>query len=121
MSYMSEISSEIPQFDPERYKGQHIDFVHIESLRRIVDGKKPADITTTQDARAILKRYEHLLSTEVTIRNIENPSLFEPLQEGQKPILGGAFDGQCLKDYQEAAKKAGVDLTPDPWLTLRLD
>lgn len=118
---MSEKQIEIPQFSPEKYIGSTVDIVHKQSLERVSAGKKPADVTTVRDAKAILDRIRILEESEVAIRNIQNPSMFEQLPDGKTPVIGGAFDGECLKDYQEAARKLGVELKPDPWLTLRLD
>jgi hypothetical protein len=111
-------------FRPESYRGKTVDIVHETSLSRIIEGKKPADQSTIGDARRILLRISQLRDPElqVTLRAIEDPSVFTPPTTSDlPPILGGAFDGQCLKDYQLAAKSTGIVLKPDPHLTLRLD
>lgn len=107
-------------FTPEMYRGFGVDIVHRASLERVANGQKPAEIEQVRDAQRILRHLQALEEAGIDIRMIEDAASFEPYPVEVKAIkVGGAFVGQCMADYQEAASKAGYKLVQDPILSLR--
>lgn len=107
--------------DPEQYREVNVDIVHRGSLDRVVSGKKRSDITTIKEAKLIQERIARLLAAGIEIRFIDEQLIFEPLNNNRQVVLGGAFDGQCLRDYMDSAKKQGIVPIIDSLLALRLD
>jgi hypothetical protein len=108
-------------FNPEIYRDKVVDIVHIQSIERIVDGNKPSDPSVKNKAKLVARNIQQLRQANITIRDIENPSVFVPPSGQELIVLGGAFVGECLQDYIETAKKAGFNLRPDPLLSVELD
>ncbi len=107
-------------FTPEMYRGFGVDIVHRQSLERVANGQKPAEIEQIRDAQRILRHLQALEEAGISLRMIEDASSFEPYPIGVKGIkVGGAFVGQCMADYQKAAGQAGYQLVQDPLLSLR--
>lgn len=107
-------------FIPEMYQGFGVDIVHRQSLERVANGQKQAELEQVKDAQRILRHIQALEDAGITLRMIEDASSFEPYPIEVKGVkVGGAFVGQCMADYQEAARKAGYQLVQDPILSLR--
>lgn len=108
-----------PRLFAEAYEGALVDFVHRESLERIVSGQKPADQSTISTAKVILARIQELKDANVAIRYIDDPSVYtSPKKTYARHVAGGAFDKQCLDEYMKSARGA---VAQDPLLTLHLD
>ncbi len=93
--------------------------VHIESVEKVADGQKPAEMEQRRKAQAILLRLRTQLTGEKIVY-IENPSRLDcPPPDNVKVVIGGAFDGQCLADYQKTLEENQIEFERDENLILR--
>ena len=51
--------------NPEVFKGHVVDIVHNESVQRVAEGKKPADISDRNQTKIVLERIKLLLKQEL--------------------------------------------------------
>ena len=112
-----------PTFNPESYKGKELRIVHRGSLTRAaVDEKaKVFDLETVLQAQRILRRLHLIEKAGIKTTEVDNPSKFEAPKNQVSVVVGGAFDRQCIRDYQDAARKSGYEISIDHLLTLNLD
>lgn len=97
-------------FKPQDYVGRVVDVVHISSLERVASGQKPADQSDRNMAEVVLRRIEELKKMGVVIREIDNLAQWrnpsEVIINDDSPlVLGGAFVGQCLADYEKPLER----------------
>lgn len=110
-------------FNPESYRNQTIDIVHIQSVQKVAEGRKPADLSDVSTAKMVIKRIALLEQNGITPRYIDDlnkyvpPANFDP--STQEITLGGAFDGQCMAEYETTLAKHGIKVRKDPLLTVR--
>jgi len=109
-----------PIFNPEKYRNQIVDIVHIDSLRKTANGEKPAEIDDRNKAIQVLLLIEKLQQAGITIRFVDDPLIFNPPPNFQNIVIGGAYVGQCLADYAATIKKLGYKFQVDPVLSLKL-
>ena len=103
----------------ELYRGSRVDIVHLDSLRKAAERKKGDDIERIKDAQRILKTIHELAEQGIPIEYIEDVNLFEKPSEDLQVKVGGAFVGQCIDAYKEAANKSNYQVEMDPLLSLR--
>lgn len=93
--------------------------VHKESLERVASGKKMAEEEQRQKARFILKHIQERLAGEQVVL-IANPSRLDHVpDEGTDVVIGGAFDDQCLLDYEETLRRNNITFRRDEALILK--
>lgn len=109
-------------FNVEHYRGYVVDIVHIRSVQRVASRKKIADQSEVNAAIVILNRIAELEKYGVEVRYIDDLSKWQnptTALSSKSLILGGAFEGQCLAEYQRTLTVAGISFRLDPLLTLR--
>jgi hypothetical protein len=107
-------------FNPEAYKGKIIDYVHPASVARTAMGKKSQEPDAIRSAQILMQRVEQLRKAGVKVRDIVDKLEFIPPEQEGMILVGGAFEGQCIEDYLESARKKGYALSVDPALSLRV-
>lgn len=113
----------VDPFNPETYRGKVVDIVHIQSVQRVAEGKKQAEPWDVNTAKIVLKRIDQLVQAGVTVRYIDDLNSYTPPtgvdMSSQDIVLGGAFLGQCIAEYQGTLNKNSVTSKIDPLLTVR--
>ena len=93
--------------------------VHIESVKKVAERKKPAELEQVRKAAAILNKLNSTMLGQKIVQ-VENPArLDHPPLNGVRVILGGAFDGQCLAEYEKTLTKNGIPFERDENLILK--
>lgn len=93
--------------------------VHIESIQKVANREKPAEIEEWRKAQSILRRLreDH---RDLNIVYVDHPSRLDHVPaKGVSVIIGGAFDGQCLADYEKTLENNGISFSRDENLILR--
>ncbi len=120
---MSEQEYRENPFSVEQFRGKIIDIVHIESVQRVAEGKKLADISDQKQAVAVLRRIQQLQEAGIPLRYIENlntfiqPNEFNPNQD--ELVVGGAFLNQCIKAYTDLLDSLRIRYTISLLLSVR--
>lgn len=110
-------------FSVEQFQGKIIDIVHLESVKRVATGKKPADISDINQAKIVLERIQQLHQAGVFLRHIDDLSEFiQPdgfRRDRDELVVGGAFLNQCIKAYTNLLDSLGIRYVVSPLLTVR--